>query len=372
MTYNQTIDDYQTCSKKCSNINPNRIQKIKQTCLKKYGAISPLSNSSSVKYKVNQYWKDLGVENPGQLEEIKDKIKKTNVEKYGNEAYLKSDEFHRRRKETCLKHFGVEHQFMSKEIQEKVKTTLIERYGVENAYQIEKCKEAQRATKYSQSFKTLDKYKDFVIPLFDESEWEGTLKGKKYKWKCVKCGNEFAQKIYTTHFNEEGNMPRCLKCFPKINGFSYKELELLDFCKQYFPDAAKNKQLIKPLEVDICIPELKLAIEFNGIYFHCIQNTVQGQHMRKTILCNEKGYRLIHIWEDEWDKYKEKIKERLKEVFEGREDLKFTEREIILDRAWFNNIEISGYALKEELLPEIVKRDEFDVENCGYLRYERV
>lgn len=241
MTFKQTIVNAKSCSHQCSGKNQERREKIKRTCIEKYGCDNPwknkeiqekrkntfiekygvenpLSNGSSIRDKVNQHWKDLGVENPGQLQEVKDKIKKTNLEKYGNEAYLKSNEFYRRRKETCLKHFGVEHQFLSKEVQDKAKATLVERYGVENAYKMEKCKEAQRKIKYSQSFKTLEKYKDFVIPLFDESEWEGTLKGKIYKWKCVKCGNEFEQKIYSTHFNEvEGNMPRCLNCFPKIN-----------------------------------------------------------------------------------------------------------------------------------------------------------
>ena len=42
------------------------------------------------------------------------------------------------------------------------------------------------------------------------------------------------------------------------------EKELVEFCKQYFPDLKENNRtLIKPYELDIVIPELKLAIEFN-------------------------------------------------------------------------------------------------------------
>jgi hypothetical protein len=38
----------------------------------------------------------------------------------------------------------------------------------------------------------------------------------------------------------------------------------VDFCKQYYPNLKENdRELIKPYELDIVIPELKLAIEFN-------------------------------------------------------------------------------------------------------------
>jgi hypothetical protein len=40
-------------------------------------------------------------------------------------------------------------------------------------------------------------------------------------------------------------------------------LELLEFIKEYFPNAKKDRKIIKPKELDILIPELKLGIEFN-------------------------------------------------------------------------------------------------------------
>ena len=42
------------------------------------------------------------------------------------------------------------------------------------------------------------------------------------------------------------------------------EKELVEFCKQYYPGLKENdRELIKPYELDIVIPEKKLAIEFN-------------------------------------------------------------------------------------------------------------
>lgn len=46
----------------------------------------------------------------------------------------------------------------------------------------------------------------------------------------------------------------------------------MDFCKQFYPNLQRrNRQLIKPYELDIVIPDLNLAIEFNGIWYHSIE-----------------------------------------------------------------------------------------------------
>ena len=76
----------------------------------------------------------------------------------------------------------------------------------------------------------------------------------------------------------------------------------------------------------------------------------------------KKGYRLIHIWEDELNSNKELIKKKLIDIFEGNEIIDYNQK---LDRSWYNNL--SGDF--EELPPEIIIRDGFEVENCGYLIY---
>ena len=47
-------------------------------------------------------------------------------------------------------------------------------------------------------------------------------------------------------------------------GTSKKEQELIEFCQQFYPNLIiKDRQLIKPYELDVVIPELHLALEFN-------------------------------------------------------------------------------------------------------------
>lgn len=68
-----------------------------------------------------------------------------------------------------------------------------------------------------------------------------------------------------------------------------------------FKCQTSDRNLIKPLELDIVIPELKIAIEYNGLLWHSeLYGRDKWYHHDKTKMCNEKGYRLIHIWEDEW------------------------------------------------------------------------
>jgi len=84
--------------------------------------------------------------------------------------------------------------------------------------------------------------------------------------------------------------------------------------------------------------------------------------------CNEIGYRLIHIWEDEWTNRREDIERRLREIFESREVIDFSKP---LDRSWFNCIEADGYVLKEVTEPKLVMRNCHSVPDCGSLIYER-
>ena len=67
------------------------------------------------------------------------------------------------------------------------------------------------------------------------------------------------------------------------------------------------RKLIAPLLIDIYIPDYKLAIEFNGLYWHSELLKNKDYHLNKTLLCKEKGINLIHIWEDDWLNKKEII-----------------------------------------------------------------
>ena len=65
--------------------------------------------------------------------------------------------------------------------------------------------------------------------------------------------------------------------------------------------------------MDIYLPELKKAIEFNGTYWHYNPKYfVPGKHAKKSIMCRKQGLKLLHLREDLWIRDKEKMKNIIK------------------------------------------------------------
>lgn len=71
----------------------------------------------------------------------------------------------------------------------------------------------------------------------------------------------------------------------------------------------------KRLELDIYIPSHNLAIECNGLYYHYYPVKDKDYHYNKSRLCEERGIRLIHIWENEW--YNERQQPILKSIIKN-------------------------------------------------------
>lgn len=109
-----------------------RDKKIRETCLKKYGATSPLGNKE-IQDKIKETNKKrYGAENVFASESIKLKIKDTMLEKYGVDNISKLPETIVKIEDTLQKNYGVKHALQSKEIQERYIETSIERFGVKN------------------------------------------------------------------------------------------------------------------------------------------------------------------------------------------------------------------------------------------------
>ncbi|QPB12320.1 hypothetical protein [Providencia phage PSTCR6] len=90
-----------------------------------------------------------------------------------------------------------------------------------------------------------------------------------------------------------------------LSGVSKMEKELVTFVKQYASINENDKSIIPPYELDIYIPEKKLAIEFNGLYWHssgtCENDKEKSEyHLMKTEMCESNGIHLLHIFENEW------------------------------------------------------------------------
>lgn len=82
---------------------------------------------------------------------------------------------------------------------------------------------------------------------------------------------------------------------------SKREDELFELVRAIRPDAEQsNRKLIAPKELDIVVPSLKLAIEFNGVYWHSDRRTAIDAAHFKHAACAAQGWRLLSIACEDW------------------------------------------------------------------------
>lgn len=167
---------------------------------------------------------------------------------------------------------------------------------------------------------------------------------------------------------------------------SKSEKEVFDFVKNFSSGEIKNNtfSIIKnsttnsKLELDIFIPDLNIAFEFNGTYWHSTEFKPENKykHLNKTKLCEEKGIKLFHIWESNWLENRSEVEDRIKKIFDTRR-IEIPKDDIVeIDRSWpeFDKDEMDylGYELIEERDPiSFCYKDKHTLYDCGKLIYKR-
>jgi hypothetical protein len=105
--------------------------------------------------------------------------------------------------------------------------------------------------------------------------------------------------------------------FTGIGKQSKEEIQLIEFIKEIYNDDIQLnvRGLIPKLEIDIYLPKIKIAIEYNGLYWHSEKNGKKSDyHINKTKLLQKLDIRLIQIFSDEWINKNEIVKNKLKSI----------------------------------------------------------
>lgn len=251
-------------------------------------------------------------------------------------------------KETLLKKYGVSnagqtpnakkaHTDFYKD-QEKVaravdkgRATMISRYGVDNAFKLDSVNEARRRPRDPLSVKAgaekrkaiastgrltrlgYERVRDrleqsgvmFLTPVDD---YRGTSELHYYDFGCAECGSTFRDKV------KDGYTPKCPSCHPSPAPVyvSAAEADIADFIEQYAKVHRSYRRLINPYEIDIYVPDHKLAIEYCGLYWHSEgSGKTSSYHYDKMKECELQGVRLITIFEDEWINKKHIVQSRI-------------------------------------------------------------
>lgn len=228
----------------------------------------------------------VGASNPQTLE----KMKSTNLIKFGFENSMQSETVQIKFKNTMNNIYGVPHALQNRDLNEKRIETNISKYGVNHHSQSDKLTKETRLRFITRKIETLQLY---ITPLFDITRYENI--DQQLEWLCTSCKTNFISNL------DNGIIPRCPKCNPKMNvGYSKIEKLLIVVLNDLGCIIQNSRIILKGQEIDIYFPEYKLAIEVNGIYWHSEQKGKdKNYHLFKTLGCYEQNINLIHVTDHE-------------------------------------------------------------------------
>jgi len=232
-----------------------KLERTKNTCLKKYNSNSPLQNKTIIKKIKNTNIKRYGAETPFQSKIIQDKIRNSTYDKYGKyPEELMREEFKNK--------YGVISPFSLKLYQEKSKDTKIKKYNDVNYNNMEKMKQTK-----------LERYKD-----------------KNY--------NNYLQGQITCFKNHGKNQ---IELMNEAQGIKRSSLEIIieNLLSKYgfkFKPYFSLKENKKIRFYDFKLLNTDVLIECDGTYWHSLPDRIKNDKY-KNLLAKNNGYNIIRFKE---------------------------------------------------------------------------
>lgn len=282
------------CGRKCAAMNPEVKKKKSDTVLDRYGT-----------------------ENYFLSEDYQQKAAITNQTRYGEKYAAKSDIVQNRIKNTNLSKYGVRSTLQVDEVKEKISKSMLERYGVTNP--------VYHPILRQQMLDNSRKHQEENLQQILEKRWQNNLE---------KYGRRDPNQLHMTAENSElsynvewltaqhaiypityiakqlgittatlANRFQQLNIAVNHHLLSTPHQMIINHIKTVYngPISINDRKILSGQELDIYLPEKKLAIEINGIYFH---SEISGgknldYHLAKTEMCKSKNIQLCHIWDIE-------------------------------------------------------------------------
>jgi len=235
-----------------------------------------------------------GSTNYAKTDECKEKISNSNIQKYGVKTTLLEKNTKEKINKTVFDKYGVTDILSSVDIRKKIIKTNLEKYGVDHFAKSEFFYNLTYKRWESDALSKLQNYNitDFILK-------EDRTIDIKCDQGCDHYFNTNSKILYQRKEIQHNIL--CTVCNSVISQKqSGKELQILNFIKEnYSGKIIENDKEIMS-ETDIFLPDLKLGIEFNGIYWHSDIYKNKNYHLNKTEECEAQGIQLIHIYEDDW------------------------------------------------------------------------
>ena len=158
----------------------------------------------------------------------------------------------------------------------------------------------------------------------------------KIRTKCPLCNKFYPHNVRDIFNISECKLKRFRLCDDCINRFSTSayEHEIADYISTFYNGelVRNSREIIPPLELDLYYPDKRIAVEFNGDYWHSNLFKNEDYHYNKLKYCLHSGIILVSIFESLWNSDKVVIKHYLEDLFNSRlNDLSF------IDKLYINN-----------------------------------
>lgn len=320
------------CSVQCSCKSESANNKRKQSYKNKYGVSSfgDIRKNKDIKRKTEKtLMKKYGSKDYFSSKDFKDKNKQTLIERYCVTHYAQTPYFAEKCAETLQSRYGVEHNLQISEalnsrektwqrkygghplsnesIRQKIKQTNMERYGVdvptknaEIAFKIHKT----ALTKHNRNNPAQYNISDDSFKLLEDIEWLTDKRANGWSFPAIASYLGVDTTTVVSRFKKFG-----IPYVPFNIQISSSQQEVIDYIQSLGLECIVNdREIIKPLEIDIVIPEIKVGIEYCGLYWHSEQFLDKDYHLFKFKKMRDQGYKLITIFEDEWMERREIVK----------------------------------------------------------------
>lgn len=130
----------------------------------------------------------------------------------------------------------------------------------------------------------------------------------RIKWKCLKNADHVWEA--SPNGRARTGCPHCARNTFTSNG----EKDLASWVAHILPNTKVTRNarsIVKGHELDVYVPHLSLAIEFNGNYYHSDRFRAAAYHRDKYTDCQASGVRLVQITECQWEFRAEAVKSLL-------------------------------------------------------------
>lgn len=331
------------CSSKCSNSsndvkakkvescmtiygvsNPSKarvvLDKIRSTSMERYGVTNP-SKSDRARAAISEATRKLfdspdrysallakrsetcmtryGVTSFSKTGEFKEKTMQTNMDRYGVPWRARTDEWKENAKATFIRLYGVDNPFKSEEVKAKIASVNLLKYGVTNPSMAPEVKAKRDTT-------SLIRYGGHYASRHISVESKAILADKDALLDLCKSVPNAHDHLGITNGTLHSHLDR--------HGVKHLVVKSHESAMEVFISQAiesnghsvikRSRTVIPPLELDMIIPELNLAIEYNGSFWHSqARGKGPGYHIGKTQGCAAKGIQLLHIFDFEFKKY---------------------------------------------------------------------